>query len=135
MFQSLEKKYNELIKMNEQTQIQIEEIKRDKNYSSLKTDTMIPKPNSNHKMKNKDDLFKKMHQASVEMEVNRESQIFTSESNNDKRSINTPIKMESHTGSKKLSTSSALIYSKIDKIYNNSIRDNNFDEFQSKTGS
>lgn len=114
-FQSLEKKYNDLIRLNQETQLQIKELKRERSFTSM-TKTTQPKGLADRGLSSpnlkRDELFKKMHEASIEMEVNRESRIF---STNSKKGPGT--NMHSVSKRKDMSASSEYLYSNINQIY------------------
>jgi hypothetical protein len=127
-FQSLEKKYNDLIRLNEETQLQIKELKRNQSVTSVTKTTRVLYEGD--KMK-KDDLFKKMHEASIEMEVNKESRIF---STNSKKIGEDETDKHSIRKDKILSGSSDYLYSNIDKIYKNEEVRNQLIQLEDQSG-
>ena len=107
-FESLENKYQDLMKLNQETQLQIKALQENKLAESKKRESK-DSIYSKKKSKKNNDLFKKMHEASIEMVVNRESQLFSTQTKEGSR--------RQETGD--MSGSSHYIHSKIDKIYQN----------------
>lgn len=115
-FMSLEKKFNELIKLNEATQTELIELKKNKSFTTIKSD--FGKHSQNHKseleyeqLNKKDDFFKKLHQASFEMEVNRDSQLFSTQSK---------PKIDKESKTKKSNSVSESFHLEIENIYEKS---------------
>jgi hypothetical protein len=126
-FESLENKYNDLLKLNEETQLQIQQIKRDTSMNSI---TKMSRGFDFLKQKKekggvkKDDLFNKMHEASIEMEVNRESKMFSTQTGEDSKKPEIEQLSEFSKKPKKISGSSEYIYTNIEKIYKNEDKQN-----------
>lgn len=114
-FQSLEQKYNDLIRLNQETQEQIQELRRERSLT-LTSKTTQParrtRETPSNALLNKDELFKKMHEASIEMVVNRESRIFSTSSKKETHTETHSVKKR-----KDMSASSEYLYSNIDQIY------------------
>ena len=113
------------------------------NFEEIENKDSVLKDQTESFSKN-DELFKKLHEASIEMEVRNESQIFTSgeqSRNSQRRRVVQSQKglQGSHQNLKrrlkeKLNSSSQFLYSRIDKIYQGNFAENSLEESIPATG-
>ena len=113
------------------------------NFEEIENKDSVLKDKTESFSKN-DELFKKLHEASIEMEVRNESQIFTSgeqSRNSQRRRVVQSQKELSGSNQnlkerlkEKLNSSSRFLYSRIDKIYQGNFAENSLKESIPATG-